>query len=277
MSEESMQRTILEDGSELIEETPPAQEEESEFSGWDNLRDEEEPEPEPEPEQETEEVEEAPAAEEPPEEEPVAEAEPEPKPEPEPERREEVPTPQVAELPDQAELREKAVEAAGKQIVEGVKDWDDFYGKMDEHLPRLLGEVQVRAYEMAYSTIMNQLPQVIKGIQQSSDGEKAVEDAFFKAWPGLNGVDRNELRSLAVDYRRMNPNVSQEQAIKEVGTLAAVRKGIPLEDAAGIRKKEEPKPKPFKPSSRQPAAIESPMNEFEELGLEIERSRGLRP
>jgi len=55
------------------------------------------------------------------------------------------------------------------------------------------------------------------------------EDSFYAAWPQIDRTKHKEIvNKYAIAYRTLNPNVSKEDMIKQIGPLVMLAAGIPL-------------------------------------------------
>lgn len=102
-----------------------------------------------------------------------------------------------------------------------------------ETLPALAAKVYLDTVTAAVSAIQAALPNAIDGLLNSRTAESKAEDEFFSAWPQ---IDRQAHKSAVLEigrtYRAMNPQATKDDYIKNVGALAALRLGLPLQVAA---------------------------------------------
>lgn len=123
-------------------------------------------------------------------------------------------------------------------------------------IPKVAAKIFLSAVEASARAVENALPQLLEQHLRGRDANTAAEEKFFGAWPALR-EHKSEIEQVGVAYRAVNPKCTQEDFIRDVGALVAVRKGIPLV-GPGVTAQVETPPKrtPIPPAT--PVGVASP-------------------
>lgn len=102
-------------------------------------------------------------------------------------------------------------------------------------LPELAANLYLDLFDSIMGGFQQQLPGLIRQVIQTDQVQQKQENAFFEAWPQLNKPDYQEtVQRIAQSYRALNPQTSEEEAIKEIGAQAWVALRLPLEELAQV-------------------------------------------
>jgi hypothetical protein len=95
------------------------------------------------------------------------------------------------------------------------------------HIPKLLARTYFDAFTSAVNFVNQQVPTMISSHIAEAGEDTKAENAFYKAWPGLDASKHGaDVHAYANAYRQMNPKASLEDAIKFVGAAVATKHGI---------------------------------------------------
>ena len=103
----------------------------------------------------------------------------------------------------------------------------------EKHLPALLAQVHMNAYEDAMREVLRILPALVPQFIQGHSVSQNAEKAFFTAFPGLSGHTKDVAETAAL-VRSRNPGITTEQLITQVGTIVSTIKGVPLPSATPL-------------------------------------------
>ena len=125
-------------------------------------------------------------------------------------------------------------------------------------LSKLMGRVAHTAIDSAQRLLQDQVPSLIEGQMATTKEVAAAEDKFFTRWPQLHDAKyAPQLKRVVDTYRAANPDAPMDQAIEEVGTIAATMLKVPLV----LETKAKPSPKPngaFSPASAKSVPTRAP-------------------
>ena len=200
-----------------------------------------------------------PEVETPPEPEPVAEIPPVV----EPPKSEEVPATEEVKpektAEEMAEIRQTARVAATTELAGKFKLSDEQVEKWatapNEVIPEMLANMYVNIYESIMGGMLQQLPTMISSSVQQSTVQEKAETQFYDAWPQL-AKHKAIVERIAANYGTVNPGMSLEDSIKEIGAQAWVAARLPLDEliAHTAPAADAPAPPPPAPKGRVPAS-----------------------
>lgn len=159
-----------------------------------------------------------------------------------------------------------------EQLKESYRLTDEQADKLlenpDEVLPDMAAQIYVDVFEGVMQTMQAQFPQMMEMYEQQRQNAKKSEDEFYSQFPKLRGHE-DTVDRIAQAYRQVNPNVSREKFIKEVGAQAHWALGVPVKDEAQAQGQQESPHKPAAPGNRGQAPADrsasEPANEFEAM------------
>lgn len=95
-------------------------------------------------------------------------------------------------------------------------------------LPQMVGELYADIYDAVVSTMRTQIPGMIQQFSTYREQVSEGENAFFTRWPELKKKPEysQDVQTIAATYRQLNPHVSREQFIEEVGAMAMWKLGL---------------------------------------------------
>lgn len=145
------------------------------------------------------------------------------------------PPPQPGVQPEQlSQMREEWIGtlASRYQFDEATKE--KLLDNPAEVLPQLAARVVADAVETALQSVTQimrtQLPVMIQQTTQFTTEAEKNESLFYTQWGELNKPElKDTVLAVAREYRAMHPQATAEQFLKEVGPLAWVRAGLPVE------------------------------------------------
>lgn len=144
---------------------------------------------------------------------------------------------------------------------------------------RDLAGVYMDAVIGAIGHITQALPQLLEAALITRNDAAGAETAFYDAWPKLNGKEHGStIQRLGTAYRSLNPTVSMEDFIREVGSQAMVALRIPAEEIASQAPTEPTAPsEPFKPAGAgsPSGGPTTPSNVFTKLSAEFDEQEEL--
>lgn len=182
-----------------------------------------------------------------------------------------VPTTPVTPI-DHAKQREDYVEQLAQSYAMTEEEGVELLQSPETVLPRMAAQLQVNIAEQVIQQISQMLPQFMEGHLGQKQADTDNQNAFFEAWPDLNKPDNMEtLTRIAVGYRRQNPAVPRDKAIKEIGAIASIALGVvPAGMSAPVTPTVPVVPAGFRPAlpggGRPPVPQET--NEFAKLNAE---------
>jgi hypothetical protein len=138
-------------------------------------------------------------------------------------------------------------------------------------LPKLAGNIAVDIFEATVRTVMAQLQPAVAQILQSRETAVSARRTFFEQFPQLDKPEYiPTIRQVAQMHQQMNPNISYEEAAKQVGRHVTVLLGLPVTSPSPAAAPVAPVPQrpatPLQPGGsamRKPSP--SPGNIFEEI------------
>lgn len=183
---------------------------------------------------------------------------------PAPEAQPETPTPEAAEVPQltpeqQAELTRQWQEYQAKQ----QQELENFYAIDEESalalatepekvLPKLAAQLHMSVMQQVQAQIVQQMPQLLTGVQDRNVRETKAKDEFFSAWPELKGKEQ-EVLQMGVMFRQLNPKATPQEAVARIGEMTMNALG--LKRAASPAQNTPPAaPAPFRPAGGPSAA-----------------------
>jgi hypothetical protein len=104
----------------------------------------------------------------------------------------------------------------------------------EQVLPRLAARVLYDAIASVHKQLSEFGPQMIQGHMARIEGNRKNEADFFNLNPGLKDITEEQkeaIGQIALLYRKMNPQASREQVLKDVGLLAHQKFGIAFQNA----------------------------------------------
>jgi len=197
---------------------------------------------------------------------------------PAPEAQPETPTPEAVEVP----------QLTPEQQAEQMRQWQEYQAKqqdaleqyyaIDEEsalalatepekvLPKLAAQLHMSVLQQVQANLVNQIPQLLNGVQDRNVRETKAKDEFFTAWPELKGKEQ-EVLQMGVMFRQLNPKATPAEAVARIGEMTM--------NALGLRRAAPPAqntppvaPAPFRPaggpSSARPTSA-SPKSSWDDL------------
>lgn len=127
------------------------------------------------------------------------------------------------------EQRKAALDAYRIQL-EKVYSFDDetamrLQTEPEKVLPQLAARLHMDLLQMMQAQIAQAVPQIIHTQTDMSRRENTAKQLFFNAWPELKGYDKQIIEVGAV-FRKMNPNVDADTAVKRIGEITMAALGI---------------------------------------------------
>ena len=154
-------------------------------------------------------------------------------------------------------------------------------------LPKIMARVYFEATVNGLQQLANMVPRMVEHVANERLAENSAETDFHTEWPNIdrnNPVHMKTVAQLAASYRQMNPNASQQDAVKFVGMAATNFLGLqmPQRNAAegqrsgnGAIRRPNPAFAPATGGRAQPPAgtpTGSPGDAFAGLGLQFDDS-----
>jgi len=105
-------------------------------------------------------------------------------------------------------------------------------------LPKIMARVYYEATVNGLQQIANMVPRMVENVVTTRIGETAAEDTFHNAWPNIDKANPQHMQAVshfAQAFRSMNPNASQSDAIKFVGTAVTNYFGLQMPQAGQQR------------------------------------------
>lgn len=128
------------------------------------------------------------------------------------------------------EARSKAHETLTSQYTMTEEQVEEFRDNPGESLAKLAADMYLDTFDSIMSAVQQQVPQMIQQITVQNNQRQAADKVFFGAWPQLAKVEyRQTIDRIAQNYRSMNPETSNEEAVKEIGAQAWVALRLPLD------------------------------------------------
>lgn len=119
------------------------------------------------------------------------------------------------------------------------------------YTPKLLAKTYVRMQQNMMAQLARVVPAMLSAHSEISKRSEKSESTFFERWPGLKKEEYlPQVRQAAQMYRRMNPNVSKEEMIEELGQILSIRLKVPLTAV--------PSPRPTAPQGQRPVHTSPP-------------------
>ena len=112
-------------------------------------------------------------------------------------------------------------------------------------IPQLAGRLHMQVLTTALNQVAQMMPTILAEHTASTQSNTEAENAFYGQWPQLK-EHKQVVENTARAYMQANPGVDKEVAIKNIGTIAAVHLGLPLEQT--------PPTAPQPPAQQQPPA-----------------------
>lgn len=124
-------------------------------------------------------------------------------------------------------------------------------------MPKLAANMYERVMSDVMTQMQVQIPAVIQQVKQQTDQQDALRSQFYTVNPGLEAADEKQVAELIPQYAQLvkstNPNLTQEELIRKVGTVIGAALGV---DAG---KKKEQAPAQLQPEpTAQPAPAPAP-------------------
>ncbi len=152
------------------------------------------------------------------------------------------PAPAVAPVASMEEIREQyrknrsEMEANIAATVYNLSD--EQVQKLDDGDATIIPEIAARVYmdavTGAVAHMITHLPSMMESVLAGRDAHEVYEDQFYSAWPNLDRVQHGEVVDrFAAAYRQVNPNVSAEEVIRDVGAQVMVALKVPFAGNSG--------------------------------------------
>lgn len=159
----------------------------------------------------------------------------------------ETPTPVVPPVvPLPTETPEQQAEASKKVRMEQHSKLKDYYKLSDEDaasmvaapqevVPDMLANLHMTVLENTMQTIVGMLPQMVSQVVDVARRNEEANKAFFTTWPKLAKQELYApLERMIGAYRQANPEMPQDQLIKEVGAAAHLAFKIAPDEMPGV-------------------------------------------
>lgn len=153
------------------------------------------------------------------------------------------------------EWREKARESLQKAYGLSEEEAKAFETDPVAVLPKLAAEVHMNVFDAVYQTLRAQLPAMVEQVQAQQRSRQEFHNAFFERWPELKGLEKDVQTAMNL-YAQLNPGVTREQLIEDVGLQVSIRhrKPLPGSKPAPVQQPQVPAAAPaFKPAA--PSAV----------------------
>ena len=90
-----------------------------------------------------------------------------------------------------------------------------------EVVPNMLANLHMTVLENTLQTLTSMIPQMVSQVMEQKKANTDANEAFFSAWPKLAKAELYApLGRMISAYRNNNPEMAQDQLIKEVGAAA---------------------------------------------------------
>jgi hypothetical protein len=93
-------------------------------------------------------------------------------------------------------------------------------------LPKLAARLHMQITKQVLEGVQRIIPQLVPGVLQSQNTEKAATDMFFGANPDLKAHQQDVLVAGQM-FRKMNPKATPEEAVVKIGEMVRAAKGLP--------------------------------------------------
>lgn len=123
-------------------------------------------------------------------------------------------------------------------------DAEKMLSNPEEVLPTLAARLHLDVYEAVLSDFYSRLPQIISTQFEQINSARRNEEDFYGAFPKLR-EHKTKVEGFAQAFRQVNPQMSREDFMKQVGLAMMASLGIPFDAAA---------PQPTAPAAAAPAA-----------------------
>ena len=98
-------------------------------------------------------------------------------------------------------------------------------------VPKLLAKAFVKTQVNSLMQLARIIPEMVKRSMENMKNHTQNEDSFYKAWPQIdrgNPQHVDLVKRYGITYRTMNPQVSKEQMIQDLGPLIMMAAKIPV-------------------------------------------------
>lgn len=121
-------------------------------------------------------------------------------------------------------------------------------------LPAFVAKAGMSLYYATTHAVAQALPGMIQNAMNATKAQTDATQGFFGKFPALNKPELQEtIGKVAQAYRQMNPNVSLQQAIEDIGRMASGLLNLPIGPAPSPSPAPAPVPKPPVPAPHRPA------------------------
>lgn len=170
----------------------------------------------------------------------------------EPQGQDQQPAPQPA-APNElgpAELSQQILQNRGQLIDAMAKEHfalsEQEVNELNDDAVKAVPKLLARTYLDAVSTMLQHVativPRQIEMQGRITEANNAAKNKFFEAWPALKGKDQ-EVARMASMYRRMNPQATLDDMIRDVGPIVMTQlKIVPPPTTNGQPAKPQPTP-----------------------------------
>ena len=131
-------------------------------------------------------------------------------------------------------------------------------------VPKLFAKAFVKSQVNQLMQLAQIVPEMVRRATSDMRNHTQNEDAFYSKWPQIDRVKHGEVvKRFGITYRQMNPTVTREKMIEDVGYLVMMSAQIPLTPTGtapaaqqnGVaRPPAAHQPSPFTPAIPGPAA-----------------------
>lgn len=115
---------------------------------------------------------------------------------------------------------------------------EQFQHNPGDVLSKMAAKLYLDIFNSLMQGVKTQLPSMVTSLMQQDSARKANQRKFYSAWPQLAKAEYlPTIERIANNYRVMNPQAKEADAIREIGAQAWVALRLPLEELAQIASK----------------------------------------
>lgn len=152
-------------------------------------------------------------------------------------------------------------------------------------LPKMMARVYLEATVNGLQQLANMVPRMVESVVTTRIGENSAEEAFHTEWPNIDRQNPQQMQAVehfSRSFRQMQPNASQADAIKFVGTAVTNFFNLQMPQRAngngsqrGATPPRRPTPPAFAPATGGRAAplpgqTTAPVEAFGGLGMQFD-------
>jgi hypothetical protein len=134
-------------------------------------------------------------------------------------------------------------------------------------VPKLFARAFVKSQVNQLLQLANIIPEMVRRSTSDMKNHTQNEDAFYSKWPQIDRTKHGDLvKRFGITYRTLNPTVSKEEMIDQVGQLVLMAAKLPVTASTNGTAPATPvngarpahQPSPFTPAIPGPAAAAQP-------------------